>query len=535
MIFKFLDNFNIRMKKVGYYSLIFRSSSMKTNWKKYGFEEYDEQENFIFTLLLYLMEQSLKDEVCTIDDITNFVDQINDLYYKKSLSFQEQKALVEFVINTILCNDGNVRYYKGYNYKTREYDEININYLSTKIIDIDGVRRVTYSLTDECYNMLLGTFEVEENLKITVHEMIFKLHLEKAQYCKAIDDIKNIFNLFRIRVQKMEYDIQKIKENPLKYSNKDYEDITKGNLELIKESKGKFKLHRQVIEERIEEFKEREINLKELGDEEKENLNNLKLIKKYLNKVIDEDQKVLKKHNELKQIYAKELENLSKMPLIKRFSLNNEIYEKVLGDINKLQNIEMFLRPLFKNKINKVYNINKAFQYQNPISNKNTEKELEKLEFSILDAEKDKERRMIEKLKKYKNVIEIILAKINMEGEFYLSDLNKLIDLDGEFKRTLIPTVEIFREVIIEFLKARKIDIKELKAERKNNIELGELDFQLNKCILDIIEEKEEFSRIKRIYITKSLDREDLSIKGVLNELGEMKDFICSDIYFRLN
>lgn len=51
MVFDYLNNFNIRMKKIGYYSLIFRNSIMKNNWKKYGFDEYDEQENLIFTVL----------------------------------------------------------------------------------------------------------------------------------------------------------------------------------------------------------------------------------------------------------------------------------------------------------------------------------------------------------------------------------------------------------------------------------------------------------------------------------------------------
>ena len=44
--------------------------------------------------------------------------------------------------------------------------------------------------------MVLSTMEVENNLKLTINEMLFKLHLEKADYNKAVDDIKNnIINL----------------------------------------------------------------------------------------------------------------------------------------------------------------------------------------------------------------------------------------------------------------------------------------------------------------------------------------------------
>ncbi|MBU3192823.1 hypothetical protein [Clostridium algidicarnis] len=535
MVFDYLNNFNIRMKKIGYYSLIFRNSIMKNNWKKYGFDEYDEQENLIFTVLLYIMEQSLKEEVCTLDNITDFIDEINDLYYKKNLSYEEEKSFTEFIINTILCNDGNVRYYMGFNYETEIYEKINVNYLITKIIDIDGVRRVTYSLTDDGYNMLLGTLEIEENLRISIHEMIFKLHLAKAEYSKAADDIKNIFNMFRIRVQKMEEDIQRIRENPLNYSNSDYGKITKGNLALMKESKEKYKLHREVVEERIQEFLHKEINLSELTKEENENLNNLQSIKRYLNKTIDEDQRILKKHFELKEIYAKELENISKMSIIKRFSLSNEIYEKVLEDIKKIENIEVFLRPLFKNHIPKRYNINKALQYQNPIRKNKEEKDLEVLEFSDEDVEKEKEQRQLERLEKYKTVINVILENVKATNELYLSDLNELMLRDEYIKLKLIPTVEIFREVIIEFLKVREVDINSLLEERKINTEVGEMDFQLNKAVIEVIEENKEFSNIKRIYVSKALDKEDLIIKSVINELGETKNFICSEVYFKIN
>ena len=47
--------------------------------------------------------------------------------------------------------------------------------------------------------MMLGTMELENNLKLSIHEMLFKLHLEKADYNRAVDDIKNIFGQLRAK------------------------------------------------------------------------------------------------------------------------------------------------------------------------------------------------------------------------------------------------------------------------------------------------------------------------------------------------
>ena len=48
------------MKKVGAYATLFKNSLAKTTWKNYGFDEAHEQVNLMFSVLLYIMECSLK-------------------------------------------------------------------------------------------------------------------------------------------------------------------------------------------------------------------------------------------------------------------------------------------------------------------------------------------------------------------------------------------------------------------------------------------------------------------------------------------
>lgn len=78
----FLKNFTKRMKYVGSYGLLFKNSILKGTWKQYGIDTIFEQTNLIFSVLLYIMEQSLKDEYCTMDDIGGFIDTINMTYFK---------------------------------------------------------------------------------------------------------------------------------------------------------------------------------------------------------------------------------------------------------------------------------------------------------------------------------------------------------------------------------------------------------------------------------------------------------------------
>ena len=73
------------MKNVGLYAVIIQNSSQKLSWKQYGFTKFDEQINLLFEVLLYIMEQSLKEEKCTMDDIATYIDTINVQYLRKDM------------------------------------------------------------------------------------------------------------------------------------------------------------------------------------------------------------------------------------------------------------------------------------------------------------------------------------------------------------------------------------------------------------------------------------------------------------------
>ena len=530
----FLNQHHIRMKKIGAYSLLFRNSISKRTWDKYGFLEGYEQDNLVFSVLLYIMEQSLKEELCTIDDIGEFIDEINSIYYKKSISYEECKELAEFIVNVILCDEGKAMYFKALNYKKAEYKEINISFLKNSMEYIEGVRRVSYSLTDEGYELILSTLEVEESLKLTIQEIIFKLHLEKASYDKALDDMKNIFNNMRRRVQKMEDDIRRIKESPLTYSVEEYKLMMEGNIGILNDNKKKFLAHKIAIEEKILMFEEKDIHIKDLNEEEMESLMNLRTINEYLGRTIDEEQRILKSHFDLKRIYGEELENISKMALIEIFDIKKELFNKILEDSNKLENIHLFFSSLFTRNPDKNYNINKAFVFQQPVRAKENENDEEILSFNEEDIIEAENKRKLQRIEKCNKIIELILEFAYEKGKVTLSEINNMIKESEVLRDLLIPTVEIFREVIIEMLKIKDINIDELKEERKTLIDNNEIEFQLNKSILDIIDRNNLLSNILEVRINKIELGEDIKLEHVKDENGDYKNFICSDIVFEV-
>ena len=89
MQYEFLKQFPRRMKNVGLYSMLVLNSAQKTTWKQYGFIKVDEQINMIYAVMLYIMEQSLKEEHCTMDDIGAYIDGLNSTWLEKPMSYEE--------------------------------------------------------------------------------------------------------------------------------------------------------------------------------------------------------------------------------------------------------------------------------------------------------------------------------------------------------------------------------------------------------------------------------------------------------------
>lgn len=539
MQYEFLKDFPRRMKNVGLYAVLIQNSIQKTTWKQYGFLKTDEQINVIFALLLYVMEQSLKEENCTMDDIGAYLDAVNSGYLKKNLSYEDCRQLADFVVNVILSNEGKPMYFDGYDFEQDAYHVMHISYVENRIVYVDQeIRRTSYYLTDDGYNLLLSTLEIENNMKLSIHEMIFQMHLEKQSYDKAVDEIKNVFNLMRIQLQKIQEAMEKIRRNALNYSVKDYEEILHEDLETIRDTKEKFQRYREMVQGRVKELEEENINVRKLSPKEEEKLNNLRVIDTYLNRTIDEHQKILGRHFDLKALYTRELEQLSQMSLIRRFPLRTGLYDRILENAGALAGLEYFLRPLFNRDGEKIYNLNKAFQYQR-LSKKNEEADTEEaLDFDEEAWQAERERIQREKIKRYRKSLSCLIEKASEKGEISLQELGGSLTL--EEKEKLIPNVEIFKEIMVELIRNREIDIRELRKERSQFIQDSPGEFQINDMLLQLADEEQEERRKKdgqpilKIETYRIDDGSTVVFHSVENERGEQKDIRCSNVLIRV-
>lgn len=532
MQYDFLNAFPKRMKTVGLHAVIFDNSRDKGTWKQFGINTFAEQLNFVYSVLLFVMEQSLKEENCTIDDISGFIDDINTQYYGKSMTASDCRELGVFIVNDILANEGRAMYFDSYDYEELTSKALHISYLSNRIVyDEEERRRTSYYLTDDGYNLLLGTLEIESNMKLTIQEMIFKLHLEKQSYDKALDDVKNIFNLMRIQLQKIQEAMQRIRRNALDYDVSEYSKLLQENLDTINETKEKFKGYRDTVHTRVREMENRAIDISSLNEDENK-LRDLREIERYLNRAIDEYQRILNNHFDLKALYTAELEKLTEFSLVQRFNLRSELYDKILEKPDCLSRLECFLGPLFNKNPEKVFNINKILEKQR-LHQEEDVSSTDATEFFDQESwEAEQERLRQAKLSVYYGSLFCLMKRVALNKSVRLSALAKEINETEELQQ-LIPNTHIFKEIMVELLKVQTLDLDALREEKASFLQDKPNEFHLALMLLNMLEDNAEWGWMKYIDVTKYPEAEPVLFKGVTDELGNRKNIRCSDVLIR--
>ena len=139
MEYDFLQQFDKRMNSVGMYAMLMKNSWQKTTWKTFDIESVEEQLNIIFSVLLYMMEQSLEEEICTIDDIAAYLDDICNHFFRKRYSFEQSNALADFIVNVVLSDEGRAMYFPCFDFEKKSIS-IRISVISKTELFIWKIR-----------------------------------------------------------------------------------------------------------------------------------------------------------------------------------------------------------------------------------------------------------------------------------------------------------------------------------------------------------------------------------------------------------
>ncbi|HBI27111.1 MAG TPA: hypothetical protein DDY25_05230, partial [Peptococcaceae bacterium] len=263
---EFLDGFEQRMRIVAAVDSVVNRGNRNMELEKL-FNE-GQLDNIIFSVLVFIMERTLaEDEECTIDSIAAFVAQILPAY---SLSFTSETVylITEYITKDILQNGGEARYYPVMSYG-RGLEKIRIRLIDDKLREGPHGYIVTYQLTDQGYDLLFRTKEVEQEISFTIEELKLRELIRRKNYKMAIRQSSSLVQMVRQKKNDIGQFIQKIRENIYDVDIREFEELVGSTYTLLQEEYGIMGEIRDMIALSEERLRDEESSRGELDEEMK--------------------------------------------------------------------------------------------------------------------------------------------------------------------------------------------------------------------------------------------------------------------------
>ncbi|NLM21711.1 MAG: hypothetical protein GX207_08200, partial [Peptococcaceae bacterium] len=233
--FEFLEGFEKRMRIVAAVDSIVNRTNRRMDIERLF--SAGQLDNIIFSVLVYIMEQTLaEDEECTIESIASFIRGILPAY-ELEFSLDTIRQITEYIIKDILQNGGEARFYPIMTYG-QGTKETRIRLIEDKLRENDRSYIITYQLTDQGYDLLFRTKEVEQEISFTIEELKLRELIKRKNYKKAITQSSSLIQMVRQKKNDLRQFMEKIRSNIYDVDILEYEELTGSTYALLEEEYG---------------------------------------------------------------------------------------------------------------------------------------------------------------------------------------------------------------------------------------------------------------------------------------------------------
>ena len=519
------------MEKLSYSFLIDYKVSTLTTFKDY-FSSL-QLINLVYSLMCFVLDRSLKDEECTLNNMAVLLEDLSANYYDKVLTSEEAYNITHFIVYKILRNDGKPFMFTTIDYSINENKVFDFHLLQQKTSKVDN-NKSTFNLTQEGYRLILGALEVDEKTQIDINQMILELSLKKKNFSQGLSAVENLNNLITAQINVVNNFIYRTRENIFSIEQRDFEENFLKNIEVLKEQNKKFDELKEIIiveEERLGKSEG------EISKENYESLRQLGRIKELLITISYKAGELIACHFHFKDEYKKALEEASFYYNNKRINIKEDLLKPIEQDASRLGSVFKLFNPLFKASINKKFNINYMFNEQKLYFKEDEDEEI------LINVTENEDLELLEKQKNREQYKEIVSVVLDFLVEHRTSNLKVLMDFYKdksilEYKK-LVPSVRRFSEVLIELLRIGSIDVEEMIKDQNEAYENEEIEFDLRAILVDEIQKKYRFVSIRYISFNKCSDGIKLTItekaeENSVEDFTTLETLTCPNIIMKL-
>lgn len=180
------------------------------------FPDRMELDNLVIAVLLYIKERTLgNNENCKLSDIEEFIEEVTYEWFPDKLP--DCKRLAAFIVVTAFQNEGEIKTYAS-------YDSVKNAFIKMPIRLLDEEDN-NYRLTDDAFDFLFRTKEIESEIDYSVTRFKMKEFIKRDNYSEALEQSRELVSRIRSMKQSMDSFIQRCRENITAITVDEYEKI----------------------------------------------------------------------------------------------------------------------------------------------------------------------------------------------------------------------------------------------------------------------------------------------------------------------
>ncbi len=460
-------------------------------------------DNIIVAVLVFIKERTLGNEQnCSLEDIADFLDDLTPIIPEEIRI--NSAELARFIVVDVLQKGGVLTSYEEYISNKESFEFIPVRLIEEE--------RGTYHLTDDAFDFLFRSKEIESELDYSVTRFRMAEYMRRDNYAEALDQSRELVSKIRNMKVSMDDFMRRCRENIAKISIDQYETV--------------ISRVRNLLETEYEELsniqnnaKERATNLSQAqqsgigSDDIQKHRKALNEIIRNIQLTIDEQRGLINKKISLSDAYQSILSDSYAMNRYERLNFDKDIMAEMRNGNVPLDIAALyFLFPLTKPEFENRFSIENFYALQAKLR-EHDEDDAEYLN-SEVQEEDPIEIRNIRFLEISKSFFDYLISRTEFKISEFVGSLSdkKLYEF---CKENALP------QMVLSLYSLQKISISDWKKSKEMIIQpMGE--FELSWCLSELSDNLLEID-----YFT--IDKMDREFSFTVNTDGKQNRISMSD------
>lgn len=428
----------------------------------------DKTDNLILMVMVFIMDSTLRyGERCTKQDITAFLRELADVYDYEP---ESAKLLADYIVTDVLQSNGKVRSFDTF-YSADE------RFRDQRSLIILEQQNGSYVLTNEAYEFLFRTKEIDNELDFSVNRFKLQEFIKRGNYSKALRESRELVSRVRNLKTRMDDFMLRCRTNISEVTEDEYEEIVTQVKDSFEDENKQLSDIRTLVSAKLQAITDAQIDQNDnIGQTEKE----IREILENIDTVISEQSRVFNQKFTLSELYAELLDDSFSYFQAGRFEFEQELLLPLQKmHLQDTRSVGRLFAPLYRPSFPHLFGLDFFYSRQNAIRENSKDDGID------IISEENAETTAGIRNKRYVDIIRSLLFYAKQKAVFCFSDYLESVSkeqLQEQLQEKSLP------DVMLKLYGLGEIDIAGWRSEQHDIIEpVGEFD--LSYCLSEISEE----------------------------------------------